>query len=139
MGELVVKSDKTLFDWRKIIKRSSLTFSNHRAQYHLPYHKADPFYRGSDVVFSQHAVADPVNLLKTYTSLRDACHGAHMPLFLCEDGSIPNRAWFDIKIFTFLSHDFGGHSACAGGATYFASLGLSDSIIQALSCWTSST
>lgn len=39
--------------------------------------------------------------------------------------------------FKFLSHDFGGHSAHAGGATYYASLGLSASIIQAIGRWSS--
>ena len=79
----------------------------------------------------------PVQLLKNYTSLRDARHGARLPLFLCEDGSFPNRNWFDNKFFKFLSHKFGGHSARAGGATYYASLGLSDSIIQAIGRWSS--
>jgi len=32
-GELIQKNSKSLFDWRKIIKRSSLTFPGHRAQY----------------------------------------------------------------------------------------------------------
>lgn len=137
MGELVIKSDKELFDSRKLIKRSSLVFSNNHAQYRLPYHKADPFYRGSDVVFSQHDIANPIHLLHSYASLRDIRHGARLPLFLCENGSIPNRTWFDAKFFKFLSHNFGGHSARAGGATYYASLGLSDSIIQALGRWSS--
>ena len=65
-------------------------------------------------------------------------HGARLPLFLREDGSIPNRAWFDAKLFSFISHDYGGHSLRAGSATYYASLGLSDSIIQALGRWSSS-
>ena len=139
MGELIVKSDKTLLDSRKLIKRSSLTFNDTHAQYCLPYHKADPFYRGSDVVFSQqHDVANPVHLLQRYTALRDRRHGPRLPLFLREDGSLPNRTWFDKKIFTFLSHDFGGHSARAGGATFYASLGLSASIIQAIGRWSSS-
>ena len=139
MGELIVKSDKSLLDSRKIIKRSSLAFTNTHAQYRLPYHKADPFYRGSDVVFSQqHEIANPVQLLRQYATLRDKRHGARLPLFLREDGSLPNRTWFDKKFFNFLSHDFGGHSARAGGATYYASLGLSASIIQALGRWTSS-
>ena len=97
MGELIIKSDKKLLDSRKLIKRSSLTFTNRHAQYRLPYHKADPFYRGSDVIFSQHDVADPVLLLKSYTSMRDTRHGPRLPLFLCEDGSLPNRSWFDRK------------------------------------------
>ena len=138
MGELVVKSDKSLFDSRKIIKRSSLEFIDNRAQYRLPYHKADPFYHGTDVVFSQHDIANPIQLLKRYTALRDKRHGPRLPLFLCEDGSSPNRSWFDKKFFHFLPHDYGGHSARAGGATYFASLGLSASIIQAIGRWSSS-
>jgi hypothetical protein len=77
-----------------------------------------------------------VQLLKTYTSSRDALHGPRLALFLCEDGSLPSRSWFEKKFHSFLSHDFGGHSAArAGGATYYASLGLSDSIIQALGRW----
>ena len=138
MGELIVKSDKSLFNWRKIIKRSSLTFSNNRAQYRLPYHKADPFFHGSDVIFSQHEVANPIDLLKAYTLRHDTCHGARLPLFLREDGSIPNHAWFDAKLFSFISHDYGGHSLHAGNVTYYASLGLSNSIIQALGRWSSS-
>ena len=103
----------------------------------MPYHKADLFFHHSDIVFSQHNIADPVQLLKSYTSMCDACHGPRLPLFLCEDGSLPNWSWFDKKFFKFLSHDFGGHSAHASGATYYASLGLSDSIIQALGQWSS--
>ena len=63
MGELVQKNDRSLFDWRKIIKRASLTFENSRAQYRLPYHKGDPFYRGTDVIFTSQDIADPVLIL----------------------------------------------------------------------------
>jgi hypothetical protein len=63
-----------------------------------------------------------VHLLKTYTLLRDACHGPQLALFLHENRSLPDRAWFQKKFYSFLSHDFGGHSAHAGGATYDASL-----------------
>lgn len=139
MGELIIKSDKSLLDSQKIIKRSTLTFTNTHAQYHLPYHKADRFYHGSDVVFSQqHDIANPVHLLLQYTAMHDKCHGARLPLFLCEDGCLPNWTWFNKKIFNFLSHDYGGHSARAGGATFYASLGLSAFIIQAIGQWTSS-
>ena len=43
IGELVIPNDKSLFDWRKIIKRSSIIHSNRRIQYTLPYHKGDPY------------------------------------------------------------------------------------------------
>jgi hypothetical protein len=137
VGELVQKNDVSLFDWRKVIKRSSLLFSPRRAQYRLPYHKADPFYRGTDVLFTPQDIADPVALLAEYVVLRDRLHGASTSLFLCEDGSQPNRSWFDSKFFSILNHSFGGQSARAGGATFYASLGLSEDVIQALGRWSS--
>ena len=53
-GELVQSNDKSLFDWRKIIKCSSLAFFGVQAQYHLPYHKGDPFYCGTCYAFKYH-------------------------------------------------------------------------------------
>ncbi|KAF8811953.1 hypothetical protein BYT27DRAFT_7221270 [Phlegmacium glaucopus] len=67
----------------------------------------------------------------------DGVHGLRLPLFLREDGSHPTCAWFDTKLFTFIDRTYGGHSARAGGATFYASLGLSDSIIMALGRWSS--
>ncbi|KAF7371914.1 DNA RNA polymerase [Mycena venus] len=137
-GELVIKNDKSLFDWRKIIKRASLIFANNRAQYHLPYHKGDPFYRGTDILFTAQESANPVSLLREYATRRDALHGARAALFLREDGTIPTRSWFDKKFFALLSREYGGHSPRAGAATYYASLGLSESVIQAIGRWSSS-
>ncbi|KAJ7939916.1 hypothetical protein B0H13DRAFT_1586749, partial [Mycena leptocephala] len=48
------------------------------------------------------------------------------------------RSWFDKKFFALLSCDYGGHSPRAGAATFYASLGLSDSVIQAIRRWSSS-
>lgn len=103
-----------------------------RVQYRLPSHKSDPFYRGKDVLFTPQDIADPVALLANYLFLRDQLHGAATSLSLREDGSQPSRSWFDSKIFSSLHHSFWGHSARAGGATYDASLGLSEDVIQAL-------
>ena len=135
-GELALKG-KSNIDWRKIIKRSSLHFSPGYAGYRLPYHKSDPFYSGTDILFSTQKVADPVSLLKQYTHARDSIHGARSALFLCEDGSHPTRAWFDSKLFSFVDRSFGGHSARAGGATFYAALDLSKAVIMALGCWSS--
>jgi hypothetical protein len=78
-----------------------------------------------------------VGLLQVYISLRDRLHQGRLALFLREDGSIPTRSWFDSKFFALLSREFGGHSARAGGATFYASLGLSEDIIQAIGRWSS--
>jgi hypothetical protein len=85
MGKLVQKNDHSLFDWRKIIKRASLTFESGHAQYRLPYHKGDLFYQGSDVILTTQDVADPVLLLQDYVQLWDRLHGAKAALFLCEN------------------------------------------------------
>ena len=135
-GELILKSKKSI-DWRKIIKRSSLHFSHGYAGYRLPYHKTDPFFRGTDILFSTQDSADPISLLWEYVNRRDKLHGARRALFLREDGSHPTRAWFDSKLFSFVDRSFGGHSPRAGGATYYASLGLSESVIMALGRWSS--
>ena len=137
MGELVQNNDRTLFDCWKVIKRASLSFSHRRAQYHLPYHKADPFYQGTAILLGSHDVACPVQLLLDYVSRRDAVHHGRSPLFLTEQGLHPTRRWFDRKFFAFLDRSFGGHSLRAGGATYYASLGLSEDIIQVLGRWSS--
>ena len=57
-GELVWNNDKSQWDWRKVIKRASLSFFGNHVQYRLPYHKADPFYHETDVLFTQHDIAD---------------------------------------------------------------------------------
>jgi hypothetical protein len=117
-GELVLKTKKDV-DWRKIIKRSSLRFSPGYVGYRLPYHKTDPFFRGTDILFSAQDVADPISLLQAFVHARDKIHGARRALFLREEGSHPTRAWFDTKLFSFVDRSFGGHSARAGGATCY--------------------
>ncbi|KNZ71911.1 hypothetical protein J132_05185 [Termitomyces sp. J132] len=137
LGELVKKTAKEPPDWRKIIKRSSLKFTPGYAGYHLPYHKADPFFHGTDILFTHQECADPVLLLQEYVKSRDKFHGLRRALFIKRDGSLPTRSWFKSKLFAFVDHSFGGHSARAGGATYYASLGISEDIIKALGRWSS--
>jgi hypothetical protein len=137
MGKLVQKNDHSLFDWRKIIKQSSVVFEGSRVQYRLPYHKGDPFFHGTDVLFTAQDVANPVSLLQQYLRQRDCLHGAKASLFLQENGSHPSRSWFDSKFFTILDRRFGGHSARTGCATFLALLGVSESVIQAIRCWSS--
>ncbi len=139
IGELIWNNDRSLWDWRKVIKRSSLCLESHAATYQLPYHKGDPFYRGTVIKHIKHDIVCPVTLLHRYTSLRDRIHGARTALFICENGSHPTRRWFENRFFAVLNHSYGGHSIRSGGATYYASLGLSEDIIQALGRWSSST
>jgi hypothetical protein len=135
IGELAIKNDRDLFDWCKIIKRSSFHISDTRASYTLPYSKTDCFYHGTHVLFASQSFADPVFLLRAYVVRCDTFHGAKPALFIRRDGSLPTCSWFDSKIFSLLDCSFGGHSARAGGATFYSSLGLSEDIIQAIGRW----
>ncbi|KAF8231978.1 hypothetical protein L208DRAFT_1398121 [Tricholoma matsutake] len=111
MGKLMQKNDKSLFDWWKIIN--------------------------TDILFTTQSIADPVGLLCRYTNKCDSLHGLQAALWLRQDGTHPTRSWFDRKFFAILSHDFRGHSPRAGGATFLAALGLSESVIQAIGRWSS--
>jgi len=126
-------------DARKYIKRGFLRFTGSRAQYRLPYHKGDRFYRGTDVLLGQQDVADAVHLLRLYITRRDKLYGAKPDLFLREDGSPPTHAWWDKIFFALLNKDSGGHSVRAGAATFYANLGVSESLIQALGRWSRSS
>jgi hypothetical protein len=69
--------------------------------------------------------------------VHETIHGTHKALFLHENGSHPTCAWFDVKLFSFVDRTFSGHSTRAGGATFYATLGLSELVIMALGCWSS--
>ncbi|KAF5361122.1 hypothetical protein D9758_009074 [Tetrapyrgos nigripes] len=133
-SELIAKRQCNI---QKTVKHSSLKFDGNRVSYKLPYHKGDWFYRGSEILLGKHVSANPVFLLHTYPKLRDSLHKHKFPLFLKEDGSLPTRSWFEGIFFKLVNREYGGHSVRAGGATYYASLGLSESIIQALERWSS--
>jgi hypothetical protein len=64
--------------------------------------------------------------------LQDRFHGAKAALFLRENGSHPSCSWFELKFFAVLDRRFGGHSPHTGYATFLASLGIPESIIQAV-------
>ncbi len=93
---------------------------------------ADPFYQGTVILLGSHDIVCPVQLLSDYVAHCDAVHHGQSPLFLTVQGLHPMRRWFDGKFFAVLDRTFGSHSLCAGGATYYASLGLSEDDIQAL-------
>ena len=138
MGELTQPNQHSLRDWRKIIKRASLHFSKGEAGYTLPYHKSDPFYHGSAILFTDQDIANPSELLRRFVKRRDRLHGARAALFICEDGSIPTRSWFESRFFTVVGKEYGLHSVRAGGATFYAGLGVSEAVMQALGRWSSS-
>jgi hypothetical protein len=76
-------------------------------------------------------------MLQLYTQLRDFKHGAKVlhpppPLFIQENGHHPSRTWFNKRFFSVMDRSYGGQSAHAGGATFYANLGISEDILQAI-------
>ncbi|KNZ78958.1 hypothetical protein J132_08183 [Termitomyces sp. J132] len=80
-GELVKEMAKKPIDWQKVSKQSSVNFTHRYAGYHSPYHKADPFYHGTDILFTHRETADPVSMLHKYTGIRDKLHRFCCALF----------------------------------------------------------
>ena len=74
----------------------------------LSSHKANQFYKGTEIYISKQSVADPVSLLQSYVTRRDALHGAVASLFVQFSGEVPDRNWFDNRFHAALSRDFGG-------------------------------
>ena len=134
----MVSNNKSLFDWRKVIKRASVSVTASHVHYHLPYHKGNRFFKGTHILLMRQATADPLTLMGSFLVLRDARHSITQGLFIWENGSFPNRSWFEKHLSKFVNKSYGGHSARAGGATFYASLGLSEDVIQALGHWSSS-
>ncbi len=50
LGELVFSDDKTLRDWRKITRRSSVIVAPGHYEFTLPAHKADRFFEGNRIL-----------------------------------------------------------------------------------------
>ena len=103
------------------------------------YHKADRYWRGSDVVISaalSPAAFNCVDLLSLYLARRDALHGPSGALFLREDGRPVTRGWFLPRLETF-APEITGHGLRAGGATFLAGLGVDAATIKRLGRWSS--
>ncbi|KAJ3743842.1 hypothetical protein EV360DRAFT_57653 [Lentinula raphanica] len=47
------------------------------------------------------------------------------------------RSWFESRLFAYVGRNFGGHSLRAGGAIFYARLGLSEHMIMVLGHWSS--
>ena len=48
--ELSLPDDKSIQDWCKVMKRSTVALHPDSYEFHLPHHKADPFFEGNHVI-----------------------------------------------------------------------------------------
>jgi hypothetical protein len=139
LGELTFPNTVSLRNWRKISKRSSVTLSGDQYQFHLPCHKADPFFEGNNIIVKQKQFCniDPLSIFSQYLSSRDHLHPLSSPLWLMKNGSVPTRNFFITRIRRYFDKDIAGQSMRAGGATSLAENGVPPSLIQFMGRWSS--
>lgn len=138
LGELSLPNDKTLHDWRKVTKRRTVRLHHDSYEFHLPYHKADPFFEGNCIIVRRDQFQhNPLHHFTTYLSSRDHLFPFASPLWLTEDGKVPSRSFFTTRLRLFFDSSVGGQSMRAGGATSLAEHGIPPSIIQPLGRWSS--
>ncbi|KAL7278881.1 hypothetical protein ACG7TL_006712 [Trametes sanguinea] len=138
LGKLVHPDRNDLRDWRKTIKRSSVSLFPDNFSYSLPTHKSNPNHHGHQVVISaDHPDVNPVQIFAHYLRERDRRFRFQSALWLTSDGNVPSRQWFLSRLRHVLPTSFTGHSLRTGSATYFAARGWSDDRIQALGRWSS--
>ena len=141
LGELTFPNDIKLRNWRKISKHSSIIISHDQYQFHLPSHKADPFFEGNTIIVKEKQYCDinPLSIFKTYllVSSRDHLHPLSSPLWIRKNGSVPTRNFFITRLRHYFQKDVAGQSMRAGGATSLAEHGVPPSLIQFMGRWSS--
>jgi hypothetical protein len=138
LGEMVFPDSVKIQDWRKISRRHSIHLSDNRFHLVLPYHKADRFFSGNEILVTNGSVPlDPVSHFRAYLLSRDHLHPLHSALWLRADGGVPTRSWFIRRLGLFFGSHIRGQSMRAGGATFLAEKGTAPSLIQARGRWSS--
>jgi len=140
LGEMVFPDDTNIRDWRKISRRRTVSISTDQYSFQLPFHKADRFFAGNEVLVTQQIPeVNPILHFQCYLSSRNSLMPLHSPLWLKGDGSILTRTFFLRHFHFFLGAEFGGQSLRAGGATFLAELGTPPNLIQARGRWSSTS
>jgi hypothetical protein len=138
LGEMVFPDSDAIRDWRKISRRHTVHLAETSYDFVLPYHKADRFFAGNQVLVTKGTGdINPVSHFAAYLRSRDALLPLHSALWLRSDGSVPTRAWFLRRLGLFFGSEIRGQSMRAGGATYLAEKGTAPSLIQARGRWSS--
>ncbi|KJA30248.1 hypothetical protein HYPSUDRAFT_110254, partial [Hypholoma sublateritium FD-334 SS-4] len=131
LGEMTFPDDKSLHNWRKITRRSSVSVSDISYQFLLPAHKADRFFEGNIVIVTKRQFAhNPLCHFDHYLRLRDARFPLASPLWITSEGRVPTRSFFTRKLATFFDKGIAGQSMRAGGATSLAEHGVAPALIQ---------
>jgi len=136
LGELMFPDDTTIRDWRKVIRRSSVSLHPDRYGFTLPAHKADRQFEGSCVIVWGEQFGFPtLNHFTSYLRSPDAKFPLASPLWLTSAGLIPTCSFFISRLRSFFPPHIAGQSLRAGGATMLAEKGTAPYLIQAAGRW----
>ena len=71
LGELTFPNNVNLHNWRKVTKRSTVKISTDQYEFHLPSHKADPFFEVNHILIKSQQYCD-INPLTAFTIYLDS-------------------------------------------------------------------
>ena len=139
LGELAFPNDKKLRNFKKVSKRSTVILTEEQYEFHLPSHKADPFFEGNRIIVKKQQFSDlnPLAIFQRYLHSRDVNFPLSSPLWLTSNGSVPTRHFFITRLRHYFQKDVAGQSMRAGGATSLAENGVPPSLIQFMGRWSS--
>jgi len=138
LGDLIFPDDRSVRDWRKVIRRSSVSVFADRYEFTLPSHKADHQFEGNRVLVCGQQFSYPsLHHFVEYLRSRDTLFPLASPLWLLSNGSVPTRSFFISRLRAIFAKDVAGQSMRAGGATMMAELGYPPHLIQAAGRWSS--
>jgi hypothetical protein len=141
LGELCFPNDIKLRNWKKISKRSSILLNDEQYKFHLPFHKADCFFEGNQVIVKKKQFCD-INSLAIFCHYLTSCDNQFpllSHLWLNAQGSIPNQTFFMSRMHHYFDHNIASQSMRAGGATSLAENSVPPSLIQMMGHWSLDT
>ena len=99
LGELCFPDDKSIRDWRKLVKRASVIIHEDFYKFLLPHHKADHYFEGNHVIMHKDQFQhDPLFHFHAYLDSRDRLFLLTAPLWLTEGGQVPSRSFFTRRL-----------------------------------------
>ena len=139
LSELTFPNEVRLRNWKKITKHSSVVITPEQYEFHLPSHKADPFFEGNHIIIKhdQYCNINPLSIFTQYLQSRDHHFPLSSPLWFTSARTVPTRNFFIVQLRRYFTRDIAGQSMRAGGATSLAEGGVPPSLIQFIGRWSS--
>ena len=123
---------------RRAYTGASVVVHNDFYEYHLPYHKGDPFFEENRIIIRRDQYwHNPLFHFLAYLTSQDRLFPVTSLLWLTESRQVPTRSFFTSHLRLFFNSSIGGQSMRAGGATSLAEHGVPPSIIQPMGRWSS--